>query len=132
MITRSDPNFIPGVVVLQVEIRFQNYPCPIRSIWQEEVPVLEVTTTDGTLIEADATINLGQFEYYQTVDLTYLIHNTSSTSSMEISDVSVENITNLGKVDSNPEEGFSVDPTVTRTWIYLSGLTILVRSRSIW
>ncbi len=78
--------------------------------WLEEVPVLEVTTTDGTLIEADATINLGQFEYYQTVDLTYLIHNTSSTSSMEISDVSVENITNLGKVDTNPEAGFSVSP----------------------
>ena len=50
--------------------------------WQEEVSVLEVTTTEGTLIEADATINLGQFEYYQTVDLTYFIHNTSSTSSM--------------------------------------------------
>jgi len=114
-----------GVVLNDYTIRSQFYSrgvCPssgdpiselsmsYQVDWQEEVPVLEVTTTDGTLIEADATINLGQFEYYQTVDLTYLIQNTSSTSSMEISDVSVENITNLGKVDSNPEVGFSVGP----------------------
>jgi len=115
-----------GVVLNDYTIRSQFYSrgvCPssgdpiselsmsYQVDWQEEVPVLEVTTNDGALIEADATINLGQFEYYQTVDLTYLIHNTSSTSTMQISDVSVENITNLGVVDSNPEIGFSVDPS---------------------
>jgi len=85
-----------GVVLNDYTIRSQFYSrgaCPVSGEpiselsmsyqvdWQEEVPLLEITTTDGTLIEADATINLGQFEYYQTVDLTYLIHNTSSTSS---------------------------------------------------
>ncbi|MCD6425888.1 MAG: hypothetical protein J7L35_10350, partial [Anaerolineales bacterium] len=78
--------------------------------WQEELPVLEFATTDGTLVPADEIINLGQFEYYQTVDLAYLIRNISFTTSLEITDIHIENLVNLGKVDSNPEAGFVLGP----------------------
>ena len=78
--------------------------------WLEELPVLELAKQDGTLIPADELINLGEFEYYQTVDLEYLIRNISSTTSLEITDIRIDNLVNLGKVDSNPETGFVLDP----------------------
>jgi hypothetical protein len=78
--------------------------------WQEELPILEIAEKDGTLIPADEMIDLGQFEYYQTVDLSYVIRNISSTSSLEITDVRLENLSNLSKVDSNPQAGFTLAP----------------------
>ncbi len=78
--------------------------------WQEELPRLEITQKDGTLIPSGETIDLGQFEYYQIVELSYILRNTSSTSSLEINDIWIENLENLSKADTNPEAGFVIDP----------------------
>ena len=73
--------------------------------WQEELPELEVRDSGGTLIPAGGTVNLGQFEYYQTVDLNYTLRNSSSTSSLNITGLNIENPTNISKVEIMPDSG---------------------------
>ncbi len=73
--------------------------------WQEELPELEVRDSNGTLISAGESVNLGQYEYYQTVDLSYLIRNISSTSSLNITEIRIENLTNISKVEVVPNSG---------------------------
>ena len=73
--------------------------------WQEELPELEVRNPGGGLISAGETVNLGQYEYYQTVDLSYLIRNISSTSSLNITGLGIENLTNISKVSITPDAG---------------------------
>ncbi|RLD01322.1 MAG: hypothetical protein DRI65_15705, partial [Chloroflexota bacterium] len=73
--------------------------------WQEELPELELRNSGGSLIVAGSTINLGQYEYYQTVDLGYLLKNNSSTSSLNITGIGIENLDNVSKVDLGPDSG---------------------------
>jgi GH25 family lysozyme M1 (1,4-beta-N-acetylmuramidase) len=74
--------------------------------WQEELPELELINSGGALIPAGDTVNLGQYEYYQTVDLSYLTRNISSTSSLNITDIRIENKVNISKVEIVPDSGF--------------------------
>ena len=71
--------------------------------WQEDLPELEILNANGTLIPTGSTINLGQYEYYQTVDLGYLLKNNSSTSSLNITGIGIENLDNISKVDLGPD-----------------------------
>jgi GH25 family lysozyme M1 (1,4-beta-N-acetylmuramidase) len=73
--------------------------------WQEELPELEVRNSEGTLISDGGTINLGQYEYYQTVNLNYLMHNSSSTSTLNIIGIGYENLSNISQVEVVPNSG---------------------------
>jgi hypothetical protein len=73
--------------------------------WQEELPELEIRNTEDVLIPAEGNVNLGQYEYYQTVNLSYLIRNISSTSSLNITSIGIENLMNISNVDVVPESG---------------------------
>lgn len=73
--------------------------------WQEELPELEILNSSGTLIPTGSAINLGQYEYYQTVDLSYLLRNISSTSSLNITGIGIENLNNINNVDITPDSG---------------------------
>ena len=78
--------------------------------WQEENPILEVKDSDGNLLPDGGTLNLGQFDYYQTVNSKYKLHNTSTTNSLSITGLSVENLTNLGQVNLNPTGQTEIGP----------------------
>ena len=77
--------------------------------WQEELPELEVRNTEGALISAGETVYLGQYEYYQSVDLSYLLQNISSTSSLNITGIEIENPTNISKVEITPNSGLVLE-----------------------
>ena len=73
--------------------------------WQEELPELEVINSEEALVSPGSTINVGQYEYYQSVTLSYRMRNNSSTSQLNITEISIENPTNISKVDVVPETG---------------------------
>ncbi len=77
--------------------------------WQEELPELEIHNSAGGLIPAGAIVNLGQYEYFQAIDLEYLIRNISSTSSLNITSIGIENLTNINTVEVEPSAGFVLE-----------------------
>ena len=83
--------------------------------WLEDSPILELQKTDGTLIPTGDSINIGQFEYYQSVELNYLIHNTSTTSHLRVADIRIENLVNLNQVNVIPSESLEIDPESTQS-----------------
>jgi hypothetical protein len=76
----------------------------------EDSPELELQDSDSNLIPAGDTLDLGQFEYLQDIQLTYIILNTSATSDLEVSNVRVENLVSLTSVETSFVDPLMLEP----------------------
>ncbi|MCK4801594.1 MAG: hypothetical protein KAS84_06360, partial [Anaerolineales bacterium] len=116
-------NMVPGNVEYTLWTRYRAQGgCPIedaldsdlsqiyRVTWEEEIPVLELQNPDGTVLPADSTDDVGQVEFFQQMDLNYIIHNTSTTTSMQVGEISVENLVNLSQVNVDTTDPITVGP----------------------
>lgn len=81
--------------------------------WQEENPVLELMDSNGGLLADGETINIGQYEYNQDVNLAYQLHNTSTTNALSLTGLNIENITNLSQVNVSPTGQADINPDGT-------------------
>lgn len=118
----------PGVQDYTIWTRYRGRAvCPIEDTqtidlsqnyqvnWQEDSPILELQRSDGTLLPAGENINIGQYEYYQSVNLNYLIHNTSTTSQMRVADIRIDNLVNLNQVNVIPSGPSVLNPGENQT-----------------
>jgi lysozyme len=78
--------------------------------WQEDPPNFELRNLANNLIDSDSIVNLGQFEFYQYVVLSYWLHNTSLTSQLDITDIRIENLKNLSEVELSPVGSVTLPP----------------------
>ena len=69
--------------------------------WVEDSPELELQDSEAVSIPAGGTIELGQLEYLQEVELEYIVHNTSATSDLEVNEVGVDNLVGLNNVGTS-------------------------------
>jgi len=72
---------------------------PYQVEWQEETPELAVLNQSDTQLASGSTVDLGQYEYYQTVNLNYRLVNSSSTTGLEVTGIQIENLSNISEVD---------------------------------
>jgi hypothetical protein len=78
--------------------------------WEEDIPELEVKDMGGSLVSSGDTINLGQKGFFQNFELIYTLFNTSTTSSMKINSIGVENLVNLDGVTVDPSGPVTLGP----------------------
>ncbi|MEJ2448979.1 MAG: hypothetical protein P8Y37_13710, partial [Anaerolineales bacterium] len=83
---------------------------PYQVEWQEETPELAVLNQADTQLASGSTVDLGQYEYYQTVNLNYRLVNSSSTTGLEVTGIQIENLSNISEVSLLTASSFVLDP----------------------
>jgi hypothetical protein len=82
--------------------------------WEEDVPELEIYDGNGLQKPTGSMVDVGQQEYYQEVVLDFSIYNNSTTSSMQVNGIRVENLINLSDAVVNPSGAIILAPGETR------------------
>ena len=113
----------PGEVEYTVQARYQaGSGCPLEGApdhkraasytipWEEETPVLVLQRPAGTSLPTGHVDEIGEYEFYQTLELDYLVRNPSRTSSLEISEIAAENLSGLSKVEISPSGPLTLGP----------------------
>ncbi len=85
--------------------------------WQEDQPVLEIRDQAGVLTSQGQSIELGQKQFYQEVELVFTVFNTSTTSDLQLSSVEIENLVNLHQVNTNLSGPITLGPEDQRELI---------------
>ncbi len=77
-------------------------------VWREETPALTVQRPVGTNLGPGSEDPLGEYEFYQTLELSYNLHNPSRTTPLDVSRIRAENLTGLREVEISPSSGIVV------------------------
>jgi hypothetical protein len=78
--------------------------------WEEEIPELMVQNMSGAIIPDGGSDNAGEIEFYQLVDHSYTISNTSTTTNMQVASIYVANLVNLNEVDLEANGPITLEP----------------------
>ena len=78
--------------------------------WVEDSPELELQDSDANVIPPGDVHEVGQIEYLQDIELEYVVHNTSTTSDLEVSDVQIENLKGLSSVSTSFADSIILGP----------------------
>lgn len=81
---------------------------PYQVIWQEDPPHLELQRSQGISLPAGSRDQIGEFSFYESVALKYVIRNPSTTSRLKIMGITAENLDNLSGVDISPAKPFEL------------------------
>ena len=113
----------PGEADYQVWARYrEGGSCPVTDAqsqdlsqrylvnWQEDPPTLAVEAPDGSPLAPGDTHEVGELDFYQTVTLDYVLHNTSTTSPLQVTGAAAENLNNLSGVEITPSGSFELAP----------------------
>jgi len=76
--------------------------------WSEDPPLLELQRADGSALPAGDVLDLGELDFFQGVDLDLVVHNPSTTTALQISSITAENLDNLTDVDIAPSGTINV------------------------
>lgn len=113
----------PGNYAYSVRARYQaGGSCPFQGshhdlkarsyevTWVEDTPVLEVQRPSDNALPAGSVDAIGEYEFYQDLELVYTLHNPSKTSSLGIDAVRAESLSHLSRVDLSPSGPLSLGP----------------------
>ena len=78
--------------------------------WEEEVPELVVQSSDGTVISNGGIFDVGDIEFYHQVEHSFAIMNSSTTTSMQVLSIRVENLININQVVLNVSSPITLEP----------------------
>ncbi len=76
--------------------------------WTEETPSLILERPAGNILSPDDSDPIGEYEFYQELELVYLLTNQSTTSPMQITDLRLENPQGVGVLDLDTEVPLSL------------------------